>query len=418
MAPEIARNARRLTIYIGESDRWQGKPLYAALLEALKKEGVAGATVTRGVAGFGAHSRIHTAAILRLSEDLPLRIEVIDSPEKIDHTVDLVAPMVREGLITVDDVQVVKYTHRYLNPLPSDRPVAEVMTREVVTIHPEMGIAQAWERMLEHQLKALPVVTRDGTVVGMLTDEDLLSRAGLSQRLSVAERLDADTVSRELAALADSPINVADVMTKPAITAKVTEPLGAAALRMAKHGIKRLPIVDESNRLAGVLSRRDVLNQVVVAETRVRRVDTPPGAARTVQEVMSTEIPSVRLDSSLPEVIAALIENNTHRLIVVDAQGCVVGIISDADVVARVSPAERHGVLKALRKISLAPAGEVTAGDLMSPGVLTANVDNSVPEAIKKMLAEGRKWLVVVDSEGRPLGLIDRQILLRAVLHS
>jgi len=112
----ISKNAKRICIYIGESDRWRGKPLYAAILETLKTNGAAGATVTRGVAGFGAHSRIHTAAILRLSEDLPLRIEVIDSPEKVSKALDAITPMVREGLITLEDVQVVRYTHRYLNP--------------------------------------------------------------------------------------------------------------------------------------------------------------------------------------------------------------------------------------------------------------------------------------------------------------
>ena len=75
---------KKLTIYIGESDRSGHRPLYQALLETLKKEGLAGATVTRGVAGFGAHSRIHTAALLQLSEDLPLIIEVVDTPEQIE----------------------------------------------------------------------------------------------------------------------------------------------------------------------------------------------------------------------------------------------------------------------------------------------------------------------------------------------
>ena len=78
----IQQKAQRLVIFIGEADHWRGKPLYAALLDTLKAGGLAGATVTRGVAGFGAHSRIHTASIVRLSEDLPLRIEVIDSPRQ------------------------------------------------------------------------------------------------------------------------------------------------------------------------------------------------------------------------------------------------------------------------------------------------------------------------------------------------
>jgi uncharacterized protein len=104
--------AQLLSIYIGESDRWHGAELFIAILELLKVEKLAGATVLRGVAGFGAHSHIHTAAILRLSEDLPICIQVVDTPEKIAHAIQLVSPMVIEGLITVQDVTVLHYAHR------------------------------------------------------------------------------------------------------------------------------------------------------------------------------------------------------------------------------------------------------------------------------------------------------------------
>ncbi len=191
MTSGLNEQAQRLVIYIGESDRWRGKPLYAAILETLKKEGLAGATVLRGVAGFGAHSRIHTASIVRLSEDLPLVIHVIDAPEKIARAVERVAPMVREGLITLEDVRVLRYSHRYLNPLPADRLVKEVMTRQVVTLAPEDTVAHAWQKMLDTLIKAMPVVTSEGQVVGMLTDEDLLERAGIHQRLAVDARLSA-----------------------------------------------------------------------------------------------------------------------------------------------------------------------------------------------------------------------------------
>lgn len=77
--------AKRLTVYLGESDHRQGRPLHGALLETLRQGGLAGATVMRAISGFGAHSRIHTAAILRLSEDLPLVLEVVDTAERIDH---------------------------------------------------------------------------------------------------------------------------------------------------------------------------------------------------------------------------------------------------------------------------------------------------------------------------------------------
>src|SRR5581483_6382706 len=248
----IGEDAQRLVIYIGEADRWRGKPLYAAILEALRAQGVAGATVVRGVAGFGAHSRIHTAAILRLSEDLPLRIEVVDSREKIAHALEIVAPMVTEGLITLDQVRVVKYTHRYLNPLPADRPIGDVMTREVITLTPDMSIAESWQRMVKHNLKALPVVDGNNVVVGMLTDEDILTRAGLGQRLAVATRLDAAHLQQEFQRLQESALKVGDIMNQPPITAHPKESLAVAAAHMAKNGIKRLPIVDEGGKLVGV----------------------------------------------------------------------------------------------------------------------------------------------------------------------
>jgi len=115
MTPRHNEDAQLLTIYIGESDKWCGRPLYATIVETLKAEGIAGATVVRGVAGFGAHSHIHMASILRLSEDLPLCIQVVDKPEKIAHAIDLVGPMVTEGLVAVEDIQVLKYTDRLAN---------------------------------------------------------------------------------------------------------------------------------------------------------------------------------------------------------------------------------------------------------------------------------------------------------------
>src|SRR3990172_1418172 len=132
MTPEsvIEQKAQRVCIYIGESDQWRGRSLCTAILETLKAKELAGATVTRGVAGFGAHSRIHTAAILRLSADLPLKIDVVDTRQKIAIALEAITPMVREGLITLEDIEVVRYTHRYLNPLPADKHVSEMMTRE------------------------------------------------------------------------------------------------------------------------------------------------------------------------------------------------------------------------------------------------------------------------------------------------
>lgn len=98
-----------LRIFIGESDRWHGKPLYEAIVQRVREEGLAGATVLRGLEGFGAHSRLHTSRILRLSEDLPVVIEIVDSAEKIDAVLPALDEMVEEGMVTVERVHVIAY---------------------------------------------------------------------------------------------------------------------------------------------------------------------------------------------------------------------------------------------------------------------------------------------------------------------
>jgi len=98
-----------LRIFIGESDRWKGKPLYEAIVLKAREMGVAGATMLRGMMGYGAASRIHTAKILRLSEDLPIVIEIVDSAEKIGALLPVIEEMVQEGLITLENVRVLQY---------------------------------------------------------------------------------------------------------------------------------------------------------------------------------------------------------------------------------------------------------------------------------------------------------------------
>jgi PII-like signaling protein len=98
-----------LRIFIGESDRWQGKPLYQAIVERVREQGLAGATVIRGIEGFGADSHLHTSRILRLSEDLPVVVEIVDEAERIDAILPLLDEMVEEGMVTVERVHVVSY---------------------------------------------------------------------------------------------------------------------------------------------------------------------------------------------------------------------------------------------------------------------------------------------------------------------
>ena len=106
---KLTGEAQLLRIFIGESDKWHGQPLYEAIVLKARELHLAGATVLRGPMGFGAHSRLHTVKILRLSEDLPIVIEIADTKEKIDTLLPFIDETVVEGLVTLEKVQVIKY---------------------------------------------------------------------------------------------------------------------------------------------------------------------------------------------------------------------------------------------------------------------------------------------------------------------
>jgi uncharacterized protein len=109
---QLPKDAVLLRIFIGEDDRADGRPLYEAIVTAAREMHIAGATVLRGPMGFGRSSRLHTAKILRLSEDLPMVVEIVDAEERIQALLDLIEPMIGSGLVTLEKVQVLRYGER------------------------------------------------------------------------------------------------------------------------------------------------------------------------------------------------------------------------------------------------------------------------------------------------------------------
>lgn len=98
----------RLTVYVGESDTWERRPLYSEIVHRAHAAGLAGASVFRGLEGYGASSRIHTTRIVSLSEDLPVVVVIVDTPDRIRSFVDQVTPLVPEGVLTLDRVEIVQ----------------------------------------------------------------------------------------------------------------------------------------------------------------------------------------------------------------------------------------------------------------------------------------------------------------------
>jgi len=108
---KLPSQAELLRIFIGETDKHKGRPLYEVIVKEARKHGMAGATVLRGRLGFGANSLIHTSKILRISEDLPIVVEIVDEPEKIELFLPTLDELIKEGLITLEKVRIIAYRH-------------------------------------------------------------------------------------------------------------------------------------------------------------------------------------------------------------------------------------------------------------------------------------------------------------------
>jgi PII-like signaling protein len=112
---KIEVDARLVTIFVNSTDQWHGRPLYAAVVQLCRDRGIAGASVVRCTEGYGSSRHLHTTRLLELSEDLPIRIEIVDLPERIDPFLAALEGMIGEGLVTVSNVHIMRY-------LPDPRP--------------------------------------------------------------------------------------------------------------------------------------------------------------------------------------------------------------------------------------------------------------------------------------------------------
>jgi CBS domain-containing protein len=416
---EIVGTATKVTIYIGESDRWGQKSLYMAILEMLKAEDCAGATVLRGLAGFGAHSRIRTASIVDLSSDLPLVIEWVDDPARVARVMPRLTEMVSEGLIACQEVEVVTYGHRGLRTLRAAAPVRDLMSREVRTVTPDTPVAEAVEMLIGKSYRALPVVDAERRIVGILTDGDLLARLGLPDA-SVQSELTAAELGRELDVLRRSGQTVADLMVSPVVTIGADAAVADAVRLMTAHGIKRLPVVERAGTLVGIVSRVDVLRALAQPLTREAPARVlPPGHHARVGDVMVADVPTVHSAAPLNTVVDLLVNAAQRRIVVVDAQRHVLGIITDGDLLKRVSAGERAGLLQVFARRLTASAtidlAKRSAGAVMTAVPITVTPETPLLDALRLLLQHKIKRLPVVDVAGRLVGLVGRGAILQAL---
>ncbi|ACG74535.1 protein of unknown function DUF190 [Anaeromyxobacter sp. K] len=424
---ETLGKAKRVRIYVSEDDRADGKPLHLAILELLRRESAQGATVLKGVEGFGATGRIHVSSLADVAWRLPLVIEWVDRPEQVERLAPRLRELVRHGLITVDDTDVLLFEPHPVRDLTTTAVVADVMSRDVVTVARSTPVREVVELTLGKTYRAVPVV-EDGRPVGIVTSSDLVHRGGLGVRLDLLARLDKPALQELLERLTQQRRTAADVMTPDPVTVSSSASLPAAAELMVRGRLKRLPVVDHAGSLVGIVSRVDLLRTVGIGYGKKEPVARELGLVgdQPLSRVMRRDVPAVRPDTSLPEVFQAVTSTRLNRALVLDEERRPVGLVTDAELLERVTPALRPGAIRALmqrlpfrhakgEESAAAHTRGRTAADVMSRHVATVREDVLLSEAIASMLRGEDKVLAVTDAEGRVVGIVDRADLLHGL---
>jgi PII-like signaling protein/predicted transcriptional regulator len=262
---------KRLMIFIDETDRWHGANLAGAIVDCLRKEGMAGATVLRGTVGFGVHGQVHTTAIVDLAVNLPVVIIAVDEVQAIDRVLPKLQEMVSEGLILVDEVQAIRKNGKSekeqpiaVAPHPNDHLVSEYMDAAPITIRPEMKLAETIQMLIENHRAYLPVVGESGVLLGMVSSQDLLGRivhipAGPFRFFSLRGE-EKHEARQDIKALTAS-----QVMKTHFVAVEPNSRMVKAVQIMLHEHTSALPVVQD-NKLVGILRLPDVLQKALSIE--------------------------------------------------------------------------------------------------------------------------------------------------------
>jgi CBS domain-containing protein len=421
--------AKRVRIYLNQGDMVGHTAAHVAIVEFLRKQDAAGATVFRASEGFGSRGEIYTDRLVDLAGKLPVVLEWVDSAERVERLLEAIKRMVVHGLITVDDTHVALSSPRPVRPLSDRLRAADVMSHQIASVPPDASLNDVVQRMRRHGLRAAPVVD-NGVPIGIITNSDLVIRGGLSMRLELLSGLSKPELDVEISRLASSSTKARDIMSRPPITVHSSAPLSDVADLMVRRRLKRLPVLGDREELVGMISRLDLLRSVAAGFAEDESEPRPIGlnGELPASHVMRSDVPSVYPDTPVAEVMQAVVATRLNRVLVLDRDRRVLGLVTDSELLERVTPSIRpsaiHSLMHRLPFVHTKPeqqqleqhAHAATARDLMSTQVTIVGENAPLKQAIAPMLRDKQKIIAVVDAEGRLVGVIDRADILRGLV--
>jgi CBS domain-containing protein len=415
-----------IEIFTGEEARWQGKQLYSAIVRRVTDLKIAArCIVTRGIEGSYENGEIATGRLEILSYNMPVRITIIVPAGEFDSVLSVIEGMVTDGIIAVRDMEVVSHKTRG-RLIPRNTRVREIMTRNPKRVDTAAPVSDVARLLLSSTFTGLPVVDDSDRPVGIIAQGDLIYKGGMPVRLKLLAEADREKIGAVLDSLAGKQAR--EIMTSPAISIEQDRLVTEAVELMLKKQVKRLPVVDKSGKLMGILSRADIFRTVMnvspdwgAFQEKSIRVE----GLHYVSDIMRRDTDTVLPDTPVEEVLQKIDRNDIQRVCVVDKEGFFKGLISDQDLLVAFS--ERPGIWDYFaNRIPFTERGRrhkelrnhlraKTAADIMNTGIVTVREDTSIEEAICFILEKGIKRLPVLDSEGKFKGMISRDSLLRTI---
>ena len=393
----------RVRIYLSERDQSGGQALYLAVLDRLQREGATGATVLRGIAGFGAGQRLRTAGAGALNS-APIVLEWVDRTERIGRVLPMLDDLLGEALVTVESLRVYRAVMRASGPF-GERTAGQMMQAEPASARPDTPLRAALELMIERAQALLPVVDMRGALVGTVGAADLLQRGELPLPLRLLPALSPAERAALLAALPERTL--AEVMNSDVRSVYVETSIPQALSPLIEWGIDTLPVLDRDGALVGLFGAEQALRAALRAPSPSEHVrDAEPPTP--ISLVMQRAVPAIPASAGVPQVIAQVLAA-PERFAIVLEEGRPLGVISDATLTQRLAEPARAAWLAALR----APA--LPLGALAERGVPALPEQSTQDEAIRTLLDGDHERLIVTGAEGRLAGVLTRRALLRAL---
>jgi H+/Cl- antiporter ClcA/CBS-domain-containing membrane protein len=307
----------------------------------------------------------------------------------------------------------------------AQRTVRSLMNGDPVSLRGEQTVPDLVETVLRAGVRSLPVIDAGGKILGIVTDNDLISRKGIPLRLGLLIHLSEGERREFLRDVERTPMG--EIMTTPAITVRAAHTLQEAVALLKQYDLKRLPVVDGDGHLVGKLTRSDILRELAFVRgiPHWAQEEGPPYPdwSATVKQIASNNLASVAPYTPLTDLIEIMVEAQQRRILVLDPQERVVGVITDSDLFLRTRPQDRLEVIRRLQKVwtgkdravssAIAPLVGV-ARDVMTSPVVTIHEDASLQAALRLLMAYQIKQLPVVDNRGRALGWVGRTLIFQA----